>query len=81
MGIFSPFVRSPVWEAYCGVQNLYNSVRLPFFIVVLQSMGHHLAGMKFDFIMIASPPTILLWQLLCLWTWDIFFWWVLASSC
>jgi len=27
LGIPSPFVRSPGWEAWCGVQNLHNSER------------------------------------------------------
>ena len=29
--------------------------------------------MGFDFIVIAPPPTVSLWLLLCLWMWSIFF--------
>ena len=29
--------------------------------------------MGFDFIVIAPPPTVSLWLLLCLWMWGIFF--------
>ena len=77
----SPFVRSPGWEAWSGVQNLYNN-------------GRTSLGLLFSSLWVTPPPSArgiwfyhdyapstVLVQLLCLWTWIIFFWWVPASSC
>ena len=53
-----------------------------FGITVLQSVGHPPIGRYGIWVYRdCAPPTISLWLLLCLWTWGIFFWWVLASSC
>ena len=38
-------------------------------------------GMGFDLIVLAPLLPSLLQLLLCVWTWDIFSWWVPASSC
>ena len=37
-----------------------------------------LVGMGFDFKCDFAPPTVLLWLLLCPWTWGICFWWELT---
>ena len=42
-----------------------------FFLCILQASW---AGMRFDFKLDCTPPTILLWLLLCPWVWGIFFW-------
>ena len=46
------------------------------FVCALQES---LAGMRFDFKRDCPLPTVLLWLLLCPWTWCIFFWWVPTS--
>ena len=53
LGIPSPFVRSPGWEAWHGVQNLYNSVRTSLVLLFSSLWVTHSVGMGFDFIMIA----------------------------
>ena len=74
LGIPNPFVRSPGWEAWRGVQNLHNSGRTSFGIF-LQFMDHPLGGYGLWFYHdCGAPPTILLQFLLCLWTWGAFFW-------
>ena len=52
-----------------------------FGIIVLQSVGHSPGGYGIWFSCDCTPPPILLWLLLCLWTCNIFFWWVPMSSC
>ena len=52
-----------------------------FVIIVFQFVGHPPGSYGIWFYYDCAPLTFLLW-LLCLWTWDIFFfWWVPASSC
>ena len=52
-----------------------------FGIIVLQSVGHSPGRYELWFYGDCTPATIL-WPLpLCLWTWDIFSWWVPVSSC
>ena len=50
-----------------------------FGVIVLQSVGSP-GGYGIWFCCDCPPPTVLLGLLLCLWMWDIFFWWVPASS-
>ena len=52
-----------------------------FGIIVLQSMGHSPGRYEIWFYGDCTPAIILQPLLLCLWTWDIFFWWVPVSSC
>ena len=52
LGIPSPFVRSPGWEAWRGVQNLHSSGRTSLVLLFSGLWVAHLAGMGFDFIMI-----------------------------
>ena len=52
-----------------------------FGIIVLQPMGHPPGRYEIWFCGDCTPATILQPLLLCLWTWDIFFWWVPVSSC
>ena len=52
-----------------------------FGIIVLQSVGHPPGGYGIWFYHDCAPPTILLWVLLCLWTWGIFFGWVPTFFC
>ena len=54
LGIPSPFVRSPGWEAWDGVQNLYKSGRTSLVLLFSSLWFTHQAGMGFDFIMIVS---------------------------
>ena len=49
LGIPSPFVRSPGWEGWCGVQNFYNSGRTS---VVLLFSSLWVTDTGFDFILI-----------------------------
>ena len=80
LGIPSPFVRSPGWEAWHGLQNLHNSGRMSL-VSLFSSCG---------------SPTRLVWNLILLWLCPsyclaaasslsldvfIFFWWVPASPC
>ena len=53
LGIPSPFVGSPGWEAWCGVQNLHTSVRTSLVLLFSSLWVTHLAGMGLDFIVIA----------------------------
>ena len=52
LGIRSPFFRSPGWEAWCGVQNLHNSVRTSLLLLFSSLWVTHPAGIGFDFIVI-----------------------------
>ena len=52
-----------------------------FCIIVLQFVGHTPSGYEIWFYHHCVPPTILLQLILCRWTWDMFIWWVPASSC
>ena len=72
LGIPSPFVRSPGWEASCRVQNLHNSVRTSLALLFSSLWITHLVGLGFSFYRDHSPLILLLWLLLCLWTWGIF---------
>ena len=78
LGITSLFVGSPGWEVWCGVPNLYNSVRTSL-VFLFSSLSHPPRGYRIWFYHDCAPPTILLKLFLCLWTWGIFFWWVTAS--
>ena len=53
LGVSSPFVGSPGWEAWHGVQNLHNSVETSLILWFSSLWATHPAGMGFDFIMIA----------------------------
>ena len=77
----SPFVRLPGWEAWHGVQNLHNNGRISLVLLFSGSWVTHLAGMGFDFIVIAPFLLFCCSFFFCLWTWVIFFWWVPVSSC
>ena len=48
------------------------------FVCALQAS---LMDIRFDFKRNCAPPTILLWLLLCPWSWGLFFWWVPTFSC
>ena len=48
------------------------------FISALQAA---LVGTRFDFKCNCTPPTVLLWLLLCPWSWSVFLWWVPKLSC
>ena len=50
LGIPGPFVRSPGWEAWCGVQNLHNSGRTSLVLLFSSLWATHPAGKGFDFI-------------------------------
>ena len=52
LGIPSPFVRSPGWEAWRGVQNLRSGGRTSLVVLFSSLWVAHLAGMGFDFIVI-----------------------------
>ena len=52
LGIPSPFVGSPGWETWCGVQNLHSSARTSLVLLFSNLWVTHLAGMGFDLIMI-----------------------------
>ena len=52
LGIPSPFVGSPGWEAWYGVQNLHNSGRTSLVLLFSSLWITHPAGMEFDFIVI-----------------------------
>ena len=67
LGICSPFVGSPGWEACCEVQNLLNSWRTSLVLLFSSLWVTHLAGMRFDFIIIV-PLLPSHWLLHCLWT-------------
>ena len=82
LGIPSPFVRSPGWEAWRGFPNLPNSGGGGFsVIIVLQIVGHPPSGYGVWFYDDCDPPDISLQLFLCVWMWDIFFWWVPVFSC
>ena len=49
LGIPSPFVRSPSWKAWRGVQNLHNSGRSSLVLLFSSLWVMHPAGMGFDF--------------------------------
>ena len=49
----SPFVGCPGWEAWLGVQNLHNSARTSLVLLFSSLWVTHLAGMRFNFIVIA----------------------------
>ena len=59
LGIPSPFVRSPGWEAWHGVQNLHNSGRTSLVLFFYSLCVTYLVGMGFDFIMIVPIPSSL----------------------
>ena len=80
LGITSPFVGFPGWEAWCGVQNLHTVGKF-FGVIVLQFVGHPPSWYGIWFYCDCAPPTILVQLLLCLWTWGIFFWWFPVSPC
>ena len=52
LGIPSPFVRAPGWEASRGAQNLHNSGKTSLVLLFSGLWVTHLAGMGFDFIVI-----------------------------
>ena len=50
----SPFVGCPGWGAWLGVQNLHNSARTSLVLLFSSLWVTHPAGMRFNFIVIAS---------------------------
>ena len=52
LGIPNPFVRSPSWEAWCGVQNLHNSARTSLALLFSRLWVTYPADMEFDFTVI-----------------------------
>ena len=60
LGIPSPFVRSPGWDASCRVQNLHNSVRTSLALLFSSLWITHLVGLGFSFYRDHSPPILLL---------------------
>jgi len=57
LGILSPFVGSPGWEAWGGVQNLYNSGRTSLVLLFSSLWVTQPVGMGFDFIVIVPLPS------------------------
>ena len=80
LGIPSPFVRSPGWEDWHGVQNLHNSVRTSLVLFFSSLWVTHLVGIGFGFIMIV-PLLQSHWTFFFIFGQGVFFWWVPASSC
>ena len=62
----NPFAGSLGWEAWHEAQNLHKSEGTSLVLLFSRLWFIHLAGMRFDFIMVIQ-------LLLCLWTWGIFF--------
>ena len=81
LGIPSPFVRSPGWEAWCGVQNFHKSVKTSLVSLFSSLWVTHPVGMGFYFVMIVPLLLSCCGFFFCLRTWSIFFWWVPESSC
>ena len=80
-GIPSPFVGSPGWEAWRGVQNVHNSARTSLILLFANLWVAHLAGIGFDFIVIA-PLLLSRWGFFFVFGCGAsFFWWIAASSC
>ena len=66
-------------SASCGIHCSVPSVLVcTRFVSALQAA---LVGTRFDFKCNCTPPTVLLWLLLCPWSWSIFLWWVPKLSC
>ena len=80
LGIPGPFVRSPGWEDWHGVQNLHNSVRTSLVLFFSSLWVNHLAGIGFDFIVIV-PLLQSHWTFFFVFGHGVFFWWVPAFSC
>ena len=51
-GLPSPFAGSPVWEAWCGAQNIHNSQKTSFVLLFSNLWVTHLVRMRFYFILI-----------------------------
>ena len=64
LGIPSPFAKSPGWEVYVGPRN-FAAVKEFLGIIVLQFVGRPLSDYRILFFRDCTPPTILLWLLLC----------------
>ena len=79
LGVPSPFVRSPDWEAWQEVQNVHNSARTS--LVLFSSLCHPPGGYRIWFYHDWTPPVVSLLLLFCLLMWGSFLWWVPASSC
>ena len=58
LGIPSPFVRSPGWEASCRVQKLHNSARTSLALLFSSLWITHLVGLGFSFYCDRSPPRL-----------------------
>ena len=54
--ILSPFVGSPGWEAWCGIQNLYHSGRTSLVLLFSSLWVTQPVGMGFDCIVIVPLP-------------------------
>ena len=73
LGIPSPFVESPGWEAWQWGLEPSQQWENFFGIIVLQFVDHPPSRYGIWFYCICTPPFILLWFPLCLWMWGIFF--------
>ena len=78
LGICTPFVRTPGWEA-CPDRT---------FTTVWELLCYYCSPVcgsptqqVWDLTLLWLDPSYLLVVAFCLWTWGIFFWWVPASSC
>ena len=74
LGIPSLSARSPGWQAWHGAQNNSGKISL---VVLFSSLWIAPLVVYCD----CAPSTTSLRLLLCLWLWDIFFWWAPACSC
>ena len=84
-GIRSPFVRSPGWEAWCGLQSLHHSGRMSLVLLFSSLWATPQAAMEFDFtavvpLLLPRCSFFLVFGHLYLFFF-IFFWWVPASAC
>ena len=74
LGIPSPFVAPPGWEAWCGFRT-FTTVGELFWYYCSPVCGSSTQGVQDWFYCDCAPPTVLLRILLCLWTWG-FVWFV-----
>ena len=66
LGAPPPFVRPSGWGAWRGAQNFHSYGRTSG-IIIFQFVGHPPSRYGIWFYCDCTPPTILLWLLLCLW--------------
>ena len=86
-GLRSPFVRSPGWEAWRGLQSLHHSGRMSLVLLFSSLWATPQAAMEFDFTAVVPllPPHcsffFVFGRLYLFFFVFIFFWWVPASPC